>query len=271
MKQLIVLGTCLMLLLSACLPGGGNSGQDSAAQTQAMPDMAATAIAQTAAANQSRPPQQPAAPTNTPIPPVTATALVNANCRSGPDTIFDFLATLKQGESASVVGMNDTFGDWWQVELNDGIQCWIQADSLTFTGDTNSVAFVASPPTPTPKPKPSWAGAWNTLHMYNSSDPTNLLDFNINIVQTGNTLTFSWPAFGNTYNALLTLSEDGLTATGRGQRSGGGDEIQIIFVMLETNHDQFRGQWYLISSPSFNGDWCGSRNGEDKPNPCRNG
>ncbi|MBM3152693.1 MAG: SH3 domain-containing protein [Chloroflexi bacterium] len=270
MKKYVMSSMVLILVLTACLPSLGG-GDEPAVDTVATSVALTQAAQQVAPPAQNPPPQQPAQPTQTLEPDVMATAIVNANCRSGPDVIFDYLATLKLGDSAKVIGMNDTYGDWWQLELNNGTQCWIQADSLTFTGDTKNVAFVTSPATPTPKPKPSWAGGWTSAQMMSANNPNNVEVKTLIIVQNGNTITFSFPAFGNTYNATGVVSDDGLSIDGRAQRANGTDPIRFTFVMVDTNTDQFRGQWYLEGNPSWNGDWCGARNGEIRPTPCRNG
>jgi len=111
------------------------------------PDVAGSEIAAT---------QTPeVAPTLTPAPTEVVpqvTAQVNANCRTGPSTVFDPYGFLLAGESAALVGRtNDS--SWYQVQLEGlSASCWISASIIDINVDPETLPVIASPPTPTPSP-----------------------------------------------------------------------------------------------------------------------
>ena len=78
------------------------------------------------------------------------TATVNANCRTGPSTIFDQYGFLLMSESTEAIGrLADT--TWLRVQLPDrAAPCWIADTLLTYSFDPALLPVVASPPTPTP-------------------------------------------------------------------------------------------------------------------------
>ncbi|MBM3152692.1 MAG: hypothetical protein FJZ96_10930 [Chloroflexi bacterium] len=264
MKKLSIVLVSLTLLLSACLPtlGGGEVPQV---------DRDATSVALTIEAGQQvvppvqqNPPQQP---TQTPEPDVMATANVNANCRSGPGGNFDFLGSLKQGESVPVIGQNTVFEPWWQLELSDGTQCWVTGESLTVNGNTDNIPHVASPATPTPKVL-TWAGTWDIWVRSGISGYTNA-EGTMTCTQTGTTVNcgpfllynLSWTIYG-------TSGADNMTFLGT-LRRGDGAQFNMRWYRNESNLDQFGGAWWMGSDMSTDGDWCGSINDAPKPDPCK--
>jgi len=179
MKKLISLGLCMIFVLTACMPslGGGSTTQET--QPQGEVDVVGTSVALTMAAD-----VEPAAPvvieptntlapaeppTNTPVPELTGTTTINANCRSGPGTNYEVLIVVPLGTIAKIIGKNQQAMLWYQLELADGKQCWVSEEGLTASGDTSDVRNVAAPPTATAKPKPSWAGTWSMFQWLNNS------------------------------------------------------------------------------------------------------
>jgi hypothetical protein len=81
----------------------------------------------------------------------------NLNIRDGDGTGFNIIASMKTGDTASIVGRNAA-KSWWFVQ-KDQTRGWTIADP-TFsdvTGDTSKVPLVQSPPTPVPSVAPTTA------------------------------------------------------------------------------------------------------------------
>lgn len=106
-------------------------------------------------------PTQQAAPTETPAPAGTPTATpaptssapiahVNegTNCRSGPSSDYDLVATFMSGEDATIVSKT-TYNTYVLVEnpQNPGQSCWLYTQFVTISGDLSSLP-VATPPPP---------------------------------------------------------------------------------------------------------------------------
>jgi uncharacterized protein YraI len=80
------------------------------------------------------------------------TADYNANVRSGPGENYPIIDVFLEGETASVVGRYDdlTSGTWWAIHrLAQGLDGWVWAGAVTFSGDESTVPFLEPPPTPT--------------------------------------------------------------------------------------------------------------------------
>jgi spore germination protein YaaH len=98
-------------------------------------------------------------PVATPTPEVVeVTAKSNANVRSGPNTAYGKVGTLKTGATYRVIGQSETPG-WWQISF-DGKEAWVSGDVVDVKGPTETVAVVqvAPPPTAVPvaaKPAPA--------------------------------------------------------------------------------------------------------------------
>jgi len=101
----------------------------------------------------------PATPIASPTPTATITeelgppfvkALMNANCRFGPGSIYDILGYLLEAQLAPVNGrLADS--TWWRIERQDGPgSCWIWDNLVEKQGDFSAVPVIAPPPTPTP-------------------------------------------------------------------------------------------------------------------------
>ena len=110
-------------------------------------------------------PSETATPTVTPTPTERTpsfTTSVNANCRTGPGTIYDVVRVLPQGTSEEIVG-KDLAQTWWVVE--NGVRCWVSAVTGTVEGDTSGVPVIPAPPTPTTPPTSTYTPT-PTLDIY---------------------------------------------------------------------------------------------------------
>ena len=87
------------------------------------------------------------------------TADVGANVRSGPSTDYPVVASLTQGQTASVLGRNAA-GTWFVIAVPNG-QGWVADQVATFDGNIHSLEVVAAPPPPAASatPRPSTAAA----------------------------------------------------------------------------------------------------------------
>jgi hypothetical protein len=207
-------------------------------------------------------------PTNTTA--VLAKAKVNANCRSGPAQNFDYLGVLQRDESALVLGQNQVFGQWWQIILPHGKQCWVSDEVVTINGDVLSILMIDAPNTPTPIPPPSWNGSWVIRF---SNDPVhpeeNTSVVNIVITQKGNSISSSFSGPGAVLIQInAVVSNDGRTAQGT---LGYGSTTYLIYLIRNPqNINQFRGKFYLSASDTgYDGAICGGTLGASYPSPCR--
>lgn len=99
--------------------------------------------------NNSAPTTDPAAnaaPNATTSSAVTVTVSQNTNCRLGPSQDFDEIGSLGPGQIAEVIG-KDTFNNYWIIKLPDssGKTCWLWGQFATVSGDTSTVAQMATP------------------------------------------------------------------------------------------------------------------------------
>jgi RNA polymerase sigma-70 factor (ECF subfamily) len=96
---------------------------------------------------------EPSTPTVEPTPilgPPIAIALVNSNCRYGPDNIYHIVGFLLKDERAPIDGRNAET-TWWYTQRQDGPgHCWVANYLTDEEGDIASVPIVQAPPTPTP-------------------------------------------------------------------------------------------------------------------------
>jgi hypothetical protein len=83
------------------------------------------------------------------------TADVGANIRSGPGIVFPVIASLKQGEQASVLG-KDVSGTWFVIHVASAPkgQGWIAGLVTTYEGDLASLPVIKGPPPPAASPTP---------------------------------------------------------------------------------------------------------------------
>jgi RNA polymerase sigma-70 factor, ECF subfamily len=86
------------------------------------------------------------------IGPRSAIAQQNANCRTGPGTIYRNITTLLQGQSAMLEGRNEDSTWWWIPTPGASGHCWVWGGSLSIAGPADSAPVIAAPPTDTPVP-----------------------------------------------------------------------------------------------------------------------
>jgi hypothetical protein len=87
----------------------------------------------------------------TPLPPRVRVS-ENTNCRSGPDSSFQFLGVLSVDEEAVVLAKSD-LPDYWLITNPDtegGENCWLWGAFATIEGDTSNLPIITPEPTPTP-------------------------------------------------------------------------------------------------------------------------
>ena len=102
-------------------------------------------------------PTDTATPTSTATPTATYfapqfTSNVNANCRSGPGTVYDIIGSLPNGTTVPITGKDST-GTWWYVD--QAPPCWVSSTTGIAAGDLASVPVLPSPPTPAPTRTPT--------------------------------------------------------------------------------------------------------------------
>lgn len=73
-----------------------------------------------------------------------------ANLRAGPDTGFDLVGKLNQGQTVSVVGKSAD-GKWWQIQV-DGKIAWVFAELVQVNAAANGIAVAQAPALPTKPP-----------------------------------------------------------------------------------------------------------------------
>lgn len=151
MRKLLPILFCL--LLAACNLPTANSGSD--LDNQAATIVAMTLESQGTPTRENTPlltPTLAATGASTPtITPTYSVPMLNANettnCRTGPGTEYEKIASLKEGASAEITGRHPT-GNYWVVKIG-GETCWISGDYSTATGSYWVVQSVAPPPVPT--------------------------------------------------------------------------------------------------------------------------
>jgi hypothetical protein len=99
----------------------------------------------TANTNTSAPPP-PAQKTATPSGTVFVTD-VGANCRTGPGTNYDKIASFAQGSYIALVGRS-TDSTWWVVRTG-ATNCWISGTTGHTSGPLDNIAVMQAPPSPT--------------------------------------------------------------------------------------------------------------------------
>jgi uncharacterized protein YraI len=92
-------------------------------------------------------------PTPTPLPDAVANAEV-VRVWAGPDTSYDKIGQLKQGDALRITGRNEA-GDWVKVVTPDGTQGWVVVMWLRVNAPLDNVAVAAVPATPTPTVTPT--------------------------------------------------------------------------------------------------------------------
>ena len=287
MKKFVFSTVIMIFLLSACnlINFDGTPTVDTVAtavaSTLEVQNAAATLAAGYAEQTQAavvQPTEPPAAIPPTEVPTmaptevlaVKATANDNTNCRLGPDKAFALVELMNAGASGVVIGQFSANGQWWKLHLDSGKECWVFGTNVSVAGDTTNVPQLPSPATPTPVPPPTWTGRW-TLWLSGGFEntPEQVVTVVVDMVQTGNQLTYSFSQWGFNFNAYLTVSADGMVATGTLTRASPSGSWTLRLERVPENLNQFRGEWYLGSDRNLDGMNCGGKNGAAMPEPCR--
>jgi hypothetical protein len=100
----------------------------------------------TASTNTSAPPP-PSQASSTPSGTLFVTD-VGANCRTGPGTNYDRIASFVQGSYIALVGRNAD-RSWWLLRTGN-TNCWISATTGHTSGPLDNIPEVQAPPSPTP-------------------------------------------------------------------------------------------------------------------------
>jgi len=112
---------------------------------------------------------------------------VGANCRTGPNTVYDKISSFQPGAYLTLVGHN-TDNTWWYV-LVGNTNCWISGTTGHTTGPLGSLPLITAPPTPTALP-----GNGPTL-----SDPVALVP----------ALSYPSTCTSNTFQAAIRVTDAG--------------------------------------------------------------
>jgi len=84
-------------------------------------------------------------PTNTPVILDLTVTKELVNCRSGPGVVFELINELSEGQTARVVGRDES-STWWYIRDpgNPGGFCWLSADVTELTGDGKQLPIAQS-------------------------------------------------------------------------------------------------------------------------------
>ena len=83
----------------------------------------------------------------------TITAILDTNCRVGPDKAFEVVGALRVDDISEVHGKLRAGGWWYIKNVSNELPkyCWVWAKSTKVTGDTSSVPYVSAPVAHPPK------------------------------------------------------------------------------------------------------------------------
>ncbi len=285
MKKLTGALLVIIVMITSCnLPIANNSIDptlEAMQNTIAVQMAAQTMVAQTQSAAALLPSETPTStvevilPTETPTPSVTPdltvriTAEKNVNCRQGTFTLFAVLETIKQGDTAIVLGKNESNGLWYKVRTNSQRECWVTADAVSVTNLGAGIALIDAPPTPTTVAPPKWNLPWTILFSNHPDNPeSNASVLNVTFSQSGNSVSGTFASGLGTAIAFTgTVSEDGMTVNGT--LFYGLAECGLLLKRLPDNPNQFRGKFWAKGSPGTDGAFCGGTAGATYPSPCR--
>ncbi len=148
-----------------------------------------------------------------------ATATIDANVRTGDDTVFSVAGVLRNGTTAPILGISSTGSGWYYIELPNGTRGFIAPSVVTVTGDLSNLTRTNPPPRPIPTstPAPTRPSATNTpsgglpdfaaaLPALNPSTPScgspfsvqvNLTNLGSSAIPVGTTFTVSFQDWSN--------------------------------------------------------------------------
>jgi hypothetical protein len=114
-------------------------------------------------------PEAPLSPISTEEVVVTSTspqvtANIDANVRTGDDTVFSVAGVLRNGTTTPILGISSTGSGWYYIELPNGTRGFIAPSVVTVSGDLSSLPRTNPPPRPVPTstPAPTRPAATNT-------------------------------------------------------------------------------------------------------------
>jgi len=79
-------------------------------------------------------------------------AIINTNCRLGPDPAHDIIGYLEVGMEVVVVGRLED-GEWWFIQnpSRPSTGCWVWGETTMVEGDPSILPVIPPPPIPIPK------------------------------------------------------------------------------------------------------------------------
>jgi hypothetical protein len=75
------------------------------------------------------------------------TLTVNANCRKGPDVLYEMVTTAEAGQAFPIAGRNAE-DNWYLVQLSPNLRCWMANSVGVASGDLSALEVLAGPPLP---------------------------------------------------------------------------------------------------------------------------
>jgi uncharacterized protein YkwD len=158
MKHVLLIALLLLLFLVACEPSKAN--QDATATASEIETeigwLEATLNAEAITQAPSSTPTPPAilperkspSPTMTAFQGASVEVLINANCRSGPGTIYPVITAYFAGETVQIVGISPD-GMWRVVQIAAGdSRCWMWGELIAILGMEANLPTFPMPPTP---------------------------------------------------------------------------------------------------------------------------
>lgn len=136
----------------------------------------------------------------------------DANCRSGPGTVYSVITGLKAGTEAPAEGRNEN-NTWWWVLISGGGRCWVSASLVEAIGPVTSLPVIPAPPTPVPTSTPLPPAATATTALQPPSAPVQL--FYENVVCTGQAynVPLRWTDTGGNEQGFRVYRNGSLIAT----------------------------------------------------------
>ncbi|MGB1287869.1 MAG: SH3 domain-containing protein [Aggregatilineales bacterium] len=102
----------------------------------------------------------------------TATAIVNANVRTGDNTGYGRIGSLLNGETVEVLGISNTGSGWLYVRLSNGREGFVAPSVVNVSGDTSTLSRIAPPPSPSSSSGSSSASPTSTPTSNGTMMPT---------------------------------------------------------------------------------------------------
>ncbi|MFP3855175.1 MAG: SdrD B-like domain-containing protein [Anaerolineales bacterium] len=230
-RRICMLMACGVILAACNLPNSGQTVDlDHAVELTLEAELTAQALLQPTEI----PPTVTAdAASQTPVPatatatanPYQVSARVDANCRSGPRTLYPISHVLPRGQQAAAISRNnDPNNRWLEVELAARATCWMSDITLNFDFNPLDLPVGEIPPTPEFTPGSIVGTVWHDLCDSSSPDPA-----------------FCQEVDGGEYqaNGLLDLGE--MTIVGVQVHLGAGDCPSIGLRTEETGPDASGG------------------------------